>query len=468
MKEQNSFKKNTVLLLVGTFFNKGIQFLVIPFFSSWLTTEEYGTFDLLYTYIALFIPIITLSTQEAVFRLSVDETGLEHKKANITNGLFIDLFNFIIVVCVLGFLFGTDSKTLFACFVLYLFAEMFSVYLRGFLRAIKRLDIYSFAMALSTIFMAVLVTVFVLGLDWGLEGIVLGYGLGTLLGDIVVCIWSSWIRMLQINMFSWGRIKELIGYSISLVPNDLSWWIMNASDRQIINYFFGATANGIYAITHKVPALCSVIFNMFSVSWQQEVVSRIDDDDRNEYVNKVLEKLVVVLFTICSGLLAGSFLLYYYIFDIKYFDAINYSPVLILAAIFMALSQFLGGIQIALKRPKQNGVTTIIGAFFNIVIHLCLIGMIGLYAACISTLIANAIIMVLRIILLKDTFSIRMTPKSVCAVVGFGYFFVMSYIHQNALLNWTNVLLSLVFFVLMNKGMIMDFFPKRIKAKMRR
>ena len=467
MNNQSLLKKNTTFLLIGTFLNKGVQFLVIPFFSKWLSAESYGRFDLLYTYVSLLIPIITLSTQEAIFRFSIDEPDINKKKSYITNGFVIDLINFFVVTMILGVVIEYESITIWGCFLAYLFAELFSTYLRGYLRAIGRLDIYSFAMAISTVFLTVLVTIFVYFLRWGLEGILLGYAIGTFIGDVILCVWSNWGTMIEWSSISIKKMKELIKYSVSLVPNDLSWWVMNASDRQIINIFFGDIANGVYAIAHKIPALCAVIFNMFSVSWQQEIVLKIDDANRNAYMNEVYEKMLIFLCTICSGLLAVSYVLYYFIFDFKYFEGILYSPILIVAAVLTAISQFLGGIQIALKQPKQNGITTVIGAIANVLLHLTLIHYIGLYAASISTLIANGIIVLLRIKLLKNIFVIQLRKKTIIAFMGLVYFFIMSYIHKNMMINTINILLASILFVSMNKDILNGFYlrVKGVKNK---
>ena len=42
--------------------------------------------------------------------------------------------------------------------------------------------------------------------------------------------------------------KEMLKYSMPLVPSTLSWWVMSVSDRYVIRFFLGASYNGIYAI----------------------------------------------------------------------------------------------------------------------------------------------------------------------------------------------------------------------------
>ena len=79
-KNENRLAKNTVMLSICTLLNKGLLFLMVPLFSRWLTVEEYGNYDVLATYVSLLIPIITLASSNAVFRLTVDKNELDSKK----------------------------------------------------------------------------------------------------------------------------------------------------------------------------------------------------------------------------------------------------------------------------------------------------------------------------------------------------------------------------------------------------
>ena len=245
MNDNNTLKRNTLLLTMATIINKGLQFLGIPFFSHWLTVGEYGQFDLLCTYISLLIPIISLSTHEAVFRFNVEENNKNKRKANVTNCFVIYSINLCIVLIASLFIFNRLPLTVYVCFIFYLVTELHSTYLKGYLRSIKRIDIYSFSMVLTTILMILLVTVFVWVFKWGLAGILLGYAIGTLMGNILLCIWGKWASMLYFRKCSISNMWALVRYALPLIPNDISWWVMNASDRQIINVFIGDVANGV-------------------------------------------------------------------------------------------------------------------------------------------------------------------------------------------------------------------------------
>ena len=51
---------NTLIIGIGNLFTKAISFLLVPFFTIWLTTKEYGDYDLLFSYVSLFVPFLSM------------------------------------------------------------------------------------------------------------------------------------------------------------------------------------------------------------------------------------------------------------------------------------------------------------------------------------------------------------------------------------------------------------------------
>ena len=252
----------------------------------------------------------------------------------------------------------------------------------------------------------------------------------------------------------------MVKYSYALIPNNISWWIINVSDRTLINIFIGAAANGIYAIAYKIPNFCASIFNMFSISWQEAAIALVDTEERNDYYNLVYNNTISTMISLCGGLITLNYFLFNYIFDIRYFDARLYSPILITSVIFGALTQYFGGIQISLKRPKENGITTIIGAVVNIVINLFLIKIIGLYAAALSTLIANVSVSLIRYIRLGDVIRFKIYNKTWVHIVYYLYLLIMSYTCSNFEMSCLNLILTCIMFVIINKEYIIKFLVK--------
>ena len=72
----------------------------------------------------------------------------------------------------------------------------------------------------------------------------------------------------NLNKYERQYQKEIVKYSIPMIPNELSWWIVHSSDRTIISIFLGMSANGIYTVSCKFSSIVSSIFIIFNMSWQ--------------------------------------------------------------------------------------------------------------------------------------------------------------------------------------------------------
>lgn len=461
MKKTN-LARNTLLISLGTVLTKGISFIMIPFFSRWLSTADYGSFDLFTTYVTMFIPILSLSTGDGIFRFGVEEKSVEGKSEHITNGLLI-LFVGLLLVAVGGTTVHISYNWTYALpFCLMLAGELINKYLQSFLRAIKRLNIYSFCSAISTLFIFASVTIFVRILDMGLSGMIYGYAFGYLLGDITIILWTKWWTYLRKN-YSWNGIKKLIKYSLPLIPNSISWWIINVSDRTIINIFLGAATNGIYAIACKIPNLCSSVFAAFNISWQEAATEMVGDADQNKYFNNVYNTMYITLVSICWGILSCNFILFNWIFDERYYIAHIYTPLLVTSVVFSSMSVFFGGIQISFKQTKANGMTTVVGAIVNVAVHLALVKAIGLHAAVVSTLVSNAVVTWLRQYLLRKRVALHIYKKNWLFTIFYVYIMVCAYFKMPLALDVINLLAACVMFLVVNKS-----YAQKILSKVKR
>lgn len=63
--------ENSGIFFIANFGSKVITFLLVRFYTEYLTTSEYGVADVITTTVSLAIPIITLCITEAVLRFSI-------------------------------------------------------------------------------------------------------------------------------------------------------------------------------------------------------------------------------------------------------------------------------------------------------------------------------------------------------------------------------------------------------------
>lgn len=451
--------KNTAILTFGTVCTKGILFLITPIFTRWLSQEEYGMFDLMITYISLLLPLIVLNINEAVFRFLIKE---ENKKNQIiSSALFVTLLGFIIssIVYFIFILLNTQIKEVATFFILLLFTEAINNFLMMILRGIKKLNLYTLANIIFVLTMILFAFIFVKILNLKLKGILIGYSFGYIISSIFIIVVAKIYKYIDIKEIKWSEAKKMILYAIPLIPNALSWWIMDTSDRTIVSIFLGASSNAILAVAHKIPNICQTIYNVFHLSWQENASESIEDKDRNEYYTKIFNKMIVTLISCSVCVLSVNFLIFIFLFEEIYFQAYYQVPILMFSIVFSMMAQFIGGIYIAQMKTKKNGVTTLMAALINIVVHAILISKIGIYAATISTLVAYCILFIIRYIDIKKVIDLKIEPKTLQAFIVLIYFIITTYINCKYI-NYANIILAILYFGIINRHVFLKLIGK--------
>lgn len=242
------------------------------------------------------------------------------------------------------------------------------------------------------------------------------------LDDIGRISGSGMIGYFKLDKFSSVSLKELLHFSMPIVPSSIALWVVNLSDRLIIIHFMGAAANGIYAVANKIPSLYSTAYGIFNLAWTETASKVSDDGDPAEYYTKLFSGLFKFLIGVMLALIAVTPIIFSVLVKGDYGAAFFQVPILYFGIFFNSLVNFYSGIYIALKRTKQVGYSSVAGAIINAAINVLLIGEIGLYAASISTAVSFLVIAIYRAIDLNKVIEIKYNMKEIA--VGMGLFFM--------------------------------------------
>ena len=95
-----------------------------------------------------------------------------------------------------------------------------------------------------------------------------GYLWSFIIGHMVAALYAFLGAKLYRYLISWNKIqiskvKEMIAYALPMIPNSISWWVSNSSDKYILVFFWGAAINGIYSVAYKIPSILSIFLNIF-------------------------------------------------------------------------------------------------------------------------------------------------------------------------------------------------------------
>lgn len=452
MNRKKELAINTVIIGIGNLFTKALAFILVPLYTAWLTTSEYGDYDLLFSYVSLVVPTLTLQIEQAVLRYTL--VNKDKKKKYFSSSFPIVLINVLIFLLIDKFL--LDFKYHYA-FSFCTVSFALEVYLIEYLRGCNELKSYSLINILCGIFSLLFSIVFVYKLELGVNGLLVSYGLSYLFVAVFIVIRFHIYTYKFYKEFDLHITKALLIYSLPLLPNAISWWITNVSDRTLINYYLGSQYNGLYAVSCKIPSLISVFFSFFNLAWQQSAILSSTDskEDQVKFYSSVFNKLNKFLFSSAFLVVSLTPLIYHFFLNKKYYQSITIVPILIFATILLNMSQYIGGILLGKKDTKTNGSTTLIAAIANLIINFLFIKQIGLYAAAISTLISYVIMFVLRLIRVKDLFDYKkIILKSLLILIIACLFSIQAVQISKLTINLLLMALTTAYFIWANKELI--------------
>lgn len=459
MGRTETLVKNTAILSVGTICTKILTFVMVPLFSRWLSTEDYGDFDLLCTYITLLIPLVTLSCGEALFRKLIDANSRERSVGITSTCIAIAIIGCLGMLLVSSIVMLFYRPSLILPFLALSLGELVNNFLMYYARGKRKLRVYAIASIVFVISMSLFVTLFIYVWSIGLKGILYGYAVGYACSAILLTSQTGILQEFQSKAINTKDFKEIVSYSAPLIPNSISWWIANVSDRTIISLVLGSAANGIYALSNKIPAICTALFSVFHLSWQETASDSISSKDREMYFNNIFNKTFILVVSLSVLVLSTNNILFDYVFDIRYSDGRYYVSILMAAIIFSFMAQFIGGIFIAFQNTKVNGVTTVMAAVLNIIINIALIKPLGIYAAALSTFISYFVLYVIRIIKVRPYINLHVSKIVVVNLIIFSVFAVIQYV-DILLLHLISIPIACAIFFFSNRKTIAPYLYK--------
>ena len=252
-------------------------------------------------------------------------------------------------------------------------------------------------------------------------------------------------------------------YSLPLIPNGISWWIVNVSDRSIISIVLGASANGLYAISNKFPTIISSLTGVFNLSWSESAALHINSSDRDEFFSDITNTILRLFLALGVGMLACMPFVFPILIDVKYNDAYNYIPFLVLGTVFNVAICLYSQVYLAKKLSKQVASTAIVGAIINILINVIFIKQIGLYAAAISTMISYFVMMVYRHFDLKKYVNIKIEKKLIIESIIIYTFTLLIYYQKSIILHAICLLIVCIYAFITNKDFLKSSYLTIVK-----
>lgn len=430
MNKYQKLLNNTLIFAIGTFGSKLLSFILVRLYTGCMTTEQYSTADLLYQAANVIYPIVTLSMADALIRFGIDK-AYDNKKIytvalTTTAGGLAVLALFTPLINSIGAFKGYGLLLFVYCFF-----SSFKQLAASFIRARGLVKLFAIDGIMSTLIIVVSNLILLLKFDLGVTGYVCSIIISDALSLLGLIVISELYKFFDIKTLDKKLFKELVKYSLPLVPTYILWWITSASDRYFVIGMVSSHENGIYSAAHKIPTLLLLVTTLFYQAWQMSAIENKDDKDLAGYYKQVYGAYSSLLFIAAAGLIMIVKPFTYLLVDNdpekNFVFGYHYTPILIIAMIFQCLCQFLSSIYNVRKKSVNSMVTSIVAAVVNITLDILLIPRLGAYGAGLATMTAYFACFMVRVF---DTRSYVKFPiswfKMIVNIVVVGYMAIVA------------------------------------------
>ncbi len=403
-QQESRLVKNTVIFAIGSFGSRVLSFLIVPLYSYFINTESFGIYDLIITTVTMLTPIVTLQISDGVYRWLIDDP--KNKDEIISSTLKL-LSVCMLISSILYVIIGKwiQIPLMFATWIFAISTMTYGV-IQQIIRRLSENKLYSLAGVLYTVIHLLINLVGLIALKMGVE--VLFYS--SSIAAIICCV----IFLKKIRVFKSIKIKadkkiirDMVKYSLPLIPNTICWWVVNSVDRYMIRFYLGADANGIYSMATKYPAVVTMITSIFYLAWQESAIKEYDTPNRNEFFSAVFNKyyrLLISTVIVCIPLIKAFIMI---TMEQSYKVSWQYTGLLMIGCVFSALCSFLGiGYNIS-KDTKNAFYTTLLAAITDAGLNFALMSRFGLQVASFSTFVSYIVLFIVRMYDCKKYFKLN-------------------------------------------------------------
>ncbi len=448
-KGQNNLAKGILIYGIGTFGNKILSFLIVPLYTYYISTTDMGIYDILIATIGLLTPLITLQISDAAYKwILQNERVDDHIRATL-QVLFINCMIAFGMIMLVSKIVTIPYSVYFATvLVLSRILETSQKLLRGLNRQIK----FAVSGLIYTVVFLSLNILFIVGLKTGIVGLFQSSIIANIVSILFVYITEPKLRLNLFCKIDVVLIKQMLLFSIPLIPNYLNWWVINSSDKYIVNFFLGSAANGVLAIAHKFPTILQTVLGLFNNSWQD--VSIAEKEKHPEYNTLVFQRLYRFALGLLFPLIPATKLFVLWVMSQDYKTASDYIAFYYIGIVFQSFSSFFGVGYLKNNQTRKAFSTSVYGAVVNALTNIALIRLIGMQAAAISTFLGFFCMWIVRVKQNKEELGITIKWNEVLLLTISAIFVAIISIICPFWINYGLLPAGLIIFGAMNRSLI--------------
>lgn len=399
----------------GGIITKAINFFLLPIYTRVLVPADYGTLELVYMVggiIAISYGFMISSGYVREYYVNKDE---EHRQILLSSTFWFAFVSTMIVLVLIFFFASELSRLLFKFDYGDLFLKLITISMAIHAHSMIFYNLLMvqakskkyISIQIITLLLTIGLTIyFIVFLRWSVKGVLIAQIIGY---SIEFLILSILLMRVSIKHISLSAIKEMLKYSVPLIPLQLAAFVLNLSDRFFLQNYQNLNEVGLYSMGYKFASLVPLLAIIPLKGYGPYIFSLIDNtkkckktisDFSRYYVAYVLILTLVISMFSREVIMMVIDKNYYYGWTVVYLLCLSYA--------FYGISNVLSvGIDIT-KKTWLKAFSWIMAALVNIGLNFLLVPSYGMIGASIATSISYFLVIVLYIITLKYIYPIEL------------------------------------------------------------
>lgn len=398
IKNMNIAQKAAVWFVVCGILQKGISFITTPLFTRMLTAEEYGMYSAYLSWLNIFTIIITFRLEAGVFNKGMEK--FPEMRAVYTSSMQGLSTVLLLVAFVIYLIFSKPIQMLIELpqqIILLMFLEIGFIPAYNFWIRRKRYEFQYRQIVAVTLLLALtnpLLGVLLVRLSSGNRGVarIVSVVLSQSAIGAVLYIYNLKKGKRFYHQSYWSYA---IRFNFPLIPHYISLYILQHSDRVMIQKICGLEAVALYSVIYNYSVVLNTVLESFNhalVPWLYQTLGNKAFKQIREKINLLFECFAAVLlvFALVSPELC------YKLYPSKYHGAVTLVPMISGSLLFIFFYTMMANIEFYYERRKTTMVISICGAGLNIALNAVCIPRFGYKAAAATTLVCYIAFFVLH------------------------------------------------------------------------
>tara|TARA_Y100000996_G_scaffold244217_1_gene192061 strand:+ start:2681 stop:4099 length:1419 start_codon:yes stop_codon:yes gene_type:complete len=419
MDELLKLIKNISVYTLGNLLNKALGFILIPIYSVYLSTEDYGIISAMTIFISFCAVICSLSLDRAIYRCYFDYKTEEQKKTflgTIIIALFffttIFAFTIILLSDYVGLIFNSIPfyPYYFLALLILCISTAYQIVLIYY-RVTEQSKKYVLFSLGYLIINSSLIIYFVTNMNTG--------ALGKLNANVIANLIFLPIAFLAIrNKINFKvdikMLKDSLKYSIPIIPNLLSGLLLSMSDRIFIEKIINLHSMGIYSLGSQLAGGLAFVGAAFYGAFFPLFFRIANLEKEKIHYLKIIQDnyhlIMIVLHFLAFFFAKEIFLL---IIDPKFIESYKIFQLIIIASLYNSIFDVLN---LSFSQDKKTATLmyiVVFGVVLNITLNYFLVPIMGIYGACYATIISFIFIGTIKYFFARNYFFINWNWKDI-------------------------------------------------------